>query len=490
MDETLFFAEGTGTRKNKIVLVIIALFSGLLISIAVWQLGWVALLAVPATVVVLSTVSNPDFGLAALIILIFVQLQRVATKIYDLPGPGDPLVAFLIMVVAIRVLMFNERPMTWLKNSFIILIYLIFLVISALAAGDMAPALSELFDVAQNLVIASIVLFMIQRTPSLRNAIWAVIAAGMLMGTISVIQRITGNYTSLFWGFGGWEYSGYVGRPRLAGPYATPNPYAQVLVIIVILALDRTLHSKRILFRGVAAYAVLVTSLALIFTDSRGGFVDLVFTLFVFFLFERPNVPTVLVVLLIGMVVASYLPANFTDRISTLTELLQPADQATLTDESFRGRTSENLAAWRMFLDNPILGVGLNNYRLHYQDYSREIGLDPRRVPRDPASLYLQILANQGIVGAIVFVVFMASVFLRLLHAYQKLKARKMSDEAYMASALFAAYAGYMFMSLYKNSAYTNVFWVLIAMCFSVTQILENAEDADVEVDRPLEIKS
>ncbi len=57
-----------------------------------------------------------------------------------------------------------------------------------------------------------------------------------------------------------------------------------------------------------------------------------------------------------------------------------------------------------------------------------------------------------------------------------------MLDEAYMASALFAALVGYMFMSIYKNNAYTNVFWVLMALCMSAAQIASNyagSEDSE-----------
>lgn len=461
--------------KLSKLFVLLALFLGTAISLAVFNFGWVTLIVLPAVAIVFATVWNPNLGLASLIILIFIQLQRVVTEFHDLPGPGQPMVAFLLLVVAIRIIIFNERPVSWIKNSFILGVYLIFLIISVITASQLSPALEELIDVAQNLVIASIILYIIQDARSLKSAIWAIIFSGAIMASISVFQRLTGSYGNNYWGFGGWEFSGYVGRPRLTGPYETPNPYAQVLVLIFILALDRLWHDSSFRLRVWAGFSAVVCAMALIYTDSRGGFVNLIVTVFVFFLFNRPTIPSILVILLIAVGVAQVLPANFTDRILTLAEL-NPFqwNNRQIADESFRGRTSENLAAWRMFLDHPVLGVGLNNYSTFYQDYSREIGLDNRREARDPASLYLQLLAEQGLVGTVVFLAIILSVYSQLLRAYSGFKALIRSDEMYISAALFAALAGYMFMSLYRNNAYTNVFWVFIAVCLSAMQVLFN----------------
>jgi len=140
-----------------------------------------------------------------------------------------------------------------------------------------------------------------------------------------------------------------------------------------------------------------------------------------------------------------------------------------------------------MFADHPVFGVGLNNYSENYQKYSREIGLDPRREQRDPASLYLQLLAEQGLIGISIFLLFVTSIFVRLLKAYRDFKLLGMYEEMYMTSALFASLAGYMFMSIYKNNAYSNVFWTLIALCISATQIAANHVKPEEESEISME---
>jgi len=475
--------------RLPILLIGLSLIIGIVVAVVVGQLGWLVLIVLPAFITLVGAVSKPDLGLAALIVVIFAQLQRVVTHFHDLPGPGEPVVAFLIVVIVIRIIVFNETPSLWVQNSFIIGVYLFFLTISVVTAGEMARAFTEFIDIAKNLVIVSIILYLINQPTSLKSAIWAVIFAGILMSSISVYQNLTQTYDNNYWGFGGWEFSGYVGRPRMTGPYQTPNPYAQVLVVIFILALDRLWHETRLVLRLWASIGVLLCALALIYTDSRGGFANLVFTTFVFFLFNRPKLLSLTITLFMYIFLIRFLPSNYTDRILTLTEInLFQDPSAPIVDESFRGRTSENIVAWQMFLDHPAFGVGLNNYGMHYQEYSRELGIDPRRETRDPASLYLQLLADQGLVGTAAFILFFISVFVRLFKAYRWLVITKMHNEANIASALFAALSGYMFMAIYKNSAYHNVLWVLVAICISVTQIVANYHQANKGFGEPKEL--
>jgi len=470
--------------KTSVWFVVLSLLLGISIPLAVGRLGVITLILIPVVLIVIATVWNPRLGLIVLTLVIYLQIQRVFTEFHELPGPGKPLVAFLILVIAIRFLVFSERPESWVKNSFLLGIYLVFLVISTINARVLSPALDELVDVAQNLVMASIVLYIIQNTASLKSAIWAIILAGMFMATISIFQKLTGTFGNNYWGFGGWEYSGYVGRPRLTGPYETPNPYAQVLVLIFVLALDRMWHDRSKFLRLLALYTSVVTCLAMIYTDSRGGFADLVFTMFVFFIFNRPTLISFLITIVLGLFLVQFLPSNYTNRLLTLTSINPfQSDSNQIYDESFRGRTSENLAAWRMFLDHPVLGVGLNNYAEFYQDYSREIGLDNRREARDPASLYLQLLADQGLIGTLVFLIFIGFVFMQLLKANGDFKAAARFDEMFISSALFAGLAGYMFMSLYRNNAYTNVFWMFIAVCISVAQVSGNLQHEVGDLD-------
>jgi hypothetical protein len=53
------------------------------------------------------------------------------------------------------------------------------------------------------------------------------------------------------------------------------------------------------------------------------------------------------------------------------------------------------------------------------------------------------------------------------------------ADFAAMMAAMLAAMSGYMFSGLFKQSAYSNVFWVLVAMAFGCLQAARSILPAD-----------
>ena len=128
-----------------------------------------------------------------------------------------------------------------------------------------------------------------------------------------------------------------------------------------------------------------------------------------------------------------------------------------------------------MFQDHPFFGVGLDNFQVNYQSYSRQIGLDSRRDQRAPASFYLELLSEQGLVGTAVFVIFLAMVFRGLWRARYTFQFLGMKNEEYMSLAFMSGLAGYMVFYISKNSAYPNVFWILLGIAFSIAQVAENS---------------
>jgi O-antigen ligase len=71
-------------------------------------------------------------------------------------------------------------------------------------------------------------------------------------------------------------------------------------------------------------------------------------------------------------------------------------------------RLSLWLAAWTMFLDAPLLGHGPHTYVLSYRSYiealqlSVQLPVDPRVTPW-PHNLYLEVLAERGVIGIAAF---------------------------------------------------------------------------------------
>ncbi|RJP54652.1 MAG: hypothetical protein C4583_02135 [Anaerolineaceae bacterium] len=460
-------------------IVILSVALSALIAVAVDQLGLIAILVVPAALMFLGAIGKPELGLAGLLIITYTQLSNVGIVHFGLPSIAQPLAGLLIVVILIRIAVYGERPLGWVRAGLFLLIYTVSWLISLLHADDSLAANIAFIGFAKDALGMLIVVYFIQHHGSLRRAVWALIAAGLFMGTISAFQYLTSDFNNIYWGFGGWEQqvSGAVERHRLTGPYSNPNAYAQILVVLAPIALDRIWHERNIWLRVLAAWALTAIVLTIFFTFSRGGFLSLVFGVAILLTQRRFNFVPVIMTFVVGLGLIQFLPASYSDRINSLFQLV-PSENDQVVDTSFRGRLSENTAAMRMFQDNPIFGVGLGNYRTNYQDYSRNLGLDHRREPRSPASLYLELLAEQGIVGIMIFAALMIYVFLGLLRARSHFVLAGLRDEAYITAAIFAGLAAYMFEAIFKNSAYSNVFWILVGVALAAIQVAQTSFDA------------
>ena len=91
-----------------------------------------------------------------------------------------------------------------------------------------------------------------------------------------------------------------------------------------------------------------------------------------------------------------------------------------------------------MFLDNPVLGLGIKQFRLN-------CNLEKYRISEDtcsthPHNTYVQLLAETGIIGfAFIFFLFCFLIFKSFVHLYFQLKGKKLFNnfEICLLSCLF-----------------------------------------------------
>ena len=457
--------DRSGLNWSTLISVLLTLLLGSAIGLGVGRLGVLFLLVVTGLIAVLVIILQPDWGLAAFIFITYSQLSNVLIKFHDLPSIGQPMAGLLLLAVGMRLIYHREWPARWGNTILVIGLYLLAIYVSIFVADDFSVAFSAFLGFCKDILGGVLVFFLIRRAQSFRAAIWTLIAVGLFMGSISVIQYLTGTFGNEYGGFGGWvsEFSGGVDRQRMTGPYSNPNAYSQVLIVIIPLALERLWHEKKPILAIIAGLSLFMSVLTVMFTFSRGGFLTLLVTLGIFFMQFRLRILPLLLTATIAVASLQFVPGSYSQRIGTVLQL-SSAEPNLVTDESFQGRLSENLAAWRMFMDNPIFGVGVGNFPVNYQDYSREIGLDSRREARTPASLYLEILSEQGFVGLAAFAMLLFYLLRNGARAQTLLSLGGLTQESYMMKAFLAGLAGYLIAAVVKNSAYANVFWVLIGV--------------------------
>ena len=426
---------------------------------------------------------NVDLGLLALGFMTFTRFSDVLVNDHGLPSIAKPFILLLAIGIVVRWLLYNRPPRGWDRAFLLVGAYGLVVFLSLIYARDYVRSYDAASDFLKDGIICIMIVMILQKEKVFHNVAWALVAAGVFMGTISVFQYFTGSFSNTFWGFGHTSLSNIVGSSqsyRISGPFTDANSYAQLIVVLVPLSLDRLMSARSNFARLIALWALVVCSLTVVITFSRGGFLSLVVVLGLYAVWKGLSLGNWILISSLILVVVLLLPAQYTERLGTLTSFL-PGGQSTQNDVSFVGRMSENIIGIRMFLDHPILGVGVKNYPVYYIEYSRGLGLDQRRTERSPHSLFLEVAAEQGIVGILVFGILLYNVFKGLVFARKTFNQLQSYEMEKLTVALTIGFLGYLTSSLFLHGAYPRPFWVLVGLSLAFAAYAKSLLEQTVE---------
>jgi probable O-glycosylation ligase (exosortase A-associated) len=165
-------------------------------------------------------------------------------------------------------------------------------------------------------------------------------------------------------------------------------PYA-----FALLAVERGVVRRTCLF---VALGILILATAV--TLSRGGFIGLAAVLVMLWVRSPRKLVSLILVIVMTLALVMLAPAKYWTEVSTI---------STSTSENDTGYQRLYLwkIAWRMFLDNPVLGVGPANYQYNnffYED-EKETSRGTHVWGRASHSVYFTVLPEYGIVGTVLF---------------------------------------------------------------------------------------
>ena len=172
-----------------------------------------------------------------------------------------------------------------------------------------------------------------------------------------------------------------------------------------------------------------------------------------------------LVVLAVGVVVTetNIFGAKLKDRIVSTFGGSEPH---AVTDE----RAALNRAGINEFLQNPFVGTGFDNFRYVSQFY------DDAATFHDPHNLWVQFLAQTGIVGAAAFAYIIARWFVLLLRT-QSFAERRSDRE--MLWAFIAAMIGIMAHSMLSPLVLQRHYWILYGLGISLCLFVAVGEPSE-----------
>ena len=476
--------------KNDLIYVVLSIVIAAVGVIAVSNtssnIGIYGLAGILGIAVIMAIIIKPSLGAYILVIAIFTNISDLLTK-QGYTGIIKPLVGVVAIALIIRS-MYMGQPLVGhsrtAKVEYFLLTYFMIVIASYIVASDKTRALSEILDMGKDIVIIYCILFALRNPQTWKQTIWLMMITTTILCLLSVYQLVTNNYGQTFFRMASIQMDQALATsstPRVGGPINAPNLWAQVLVAVSTLVIFRILYDKHP-FRRFAAVVMLGILLYIVLnTYSRGAYlvfaIDVLLILFV--LKKRFNPIILFAVIGIVILLIPFLPATYQNRFTSL--FLVTTDNGIYQDTSLRGRSSEMLTGLAMFTEHPILGVGTANYFNNYQRYAQAIGLEFRATARDPHSLYIQLLAETGILGTVAFLGMVFFLFDALNKACRDVERLPyLSNWLPWLSSIRLALLSYLMTSIFLHNAYIRYFWILVAMALAGIQItyilLNNSE--------------
>lgn len=467
-----FLLDGPGAR---LVILAIAAFA----TLVAWCAGYLVTLELSPfrmAVIVALLASLPvlmvHFELLPPLFLGFLwaRVSDVAVATHGVPSIATPLAALLLGSSLLKKLMAGQ-PLGFrtFGDLALALPYTSVVALSTLWSAFPARSLTNVNILVKDLVIFWMLADSFRNPRTLLRAAEILVLSAALLSLPSLHQYFTSSFTLDYAGFARSEILNIVDdfdSYRLGGPLNSPNYFALVLLITVPVGLALLRTSLPALERVSIALLLLPIILTVLLTFSRGGSVLL--ALLVLLSLRRMRLqPAYLILALVAAgAILVFTPARVWDRLGTLAAPITSQAEARVVDESVELRIGAQRTAIEMFLSHPFLGVGAGNFPALYQDYSRWLGVRSQAAEYTPHNLYLEILAETGIVGLITFLItaFMPLVTLHRARAHLPLDTREGQDHMELSHGLELALVGWLIAGFFEQGAFPRYYWMLLAL--------------------------
>ncbi len=359
----------------------------------------------------------------------------------------------------------GDRAGRFVRATVPLLAYVTLVVASILPAENRALAVNEVVMLFQVLLLYLYLFHAIWSWPDLRFVISLLLVGLIVESTIMLVLPLVGeNFTVAFVNARLDEETG-----RVAGTIGSSNTAGAYLSVMMALAMGVVLSSQRGLLRATAMAGLTLGGVAIILTGSRGGWIGLILAAVILCVcawrrrWLSPRVP-----------VAIGLSAVFFAVVfqRALAERIFPENQSAALD-----RVPLMQLAGRMIADNPVLGVGANNFAVRAEDYWTNRTVDEWLYVVH--NKYLLVASESGLLALAMFVLFL---YLTLRYGWRAWQGRDRLL-APIALGLTAGMIGHMvhfLVDIFNDRGQVELLWVVAALIAIVYRIdIQRASERD-----------
>jgi hypothetical protein len=230
-------------------------------------------------------------------------------------------------------------------------------------------------------------------------------------------------------------------------------------------------------------YFIIITCCYLlsILNYSRGGFIGLVAVIIYCWLRTNNKIKYLLMIGILILIALIAAPSSYWDRVRTIS-----TEYTENVEGTSKGTGAQRIYAWkigwRIFLENPVIGVGQGNYAWHVKKAEDEMEVQWKErslAGREAHSLYFTLLPELGLVGTIIFLLFIIYSMKDLIYInktvrfrtdiYSKEESKKIY---YLGLALEGSLVGFLTSSIFISTLYYPNLWILLGFIVSLKKIV------------------
>ena len=299
-------------------------------------------------------------AIPAVIFLMYTNAVVVAVRFHGVPSLAAMLVPVPLAIPLFYNIVLLRKPIVVGPALPWILAFIGWQLVSAMFSRMPKAAIDGVMGtVCEGLLLYVLITNVVRSPRMLKIAVWALIAAGAFMGSVSVYQQATRSFHTNLGGFGqlsdgrGFEVAegrGTVRQRRMSGPIGEKNRYAQIMLMLFPLAMSRFWVDKKLSLRGIAIASALVIGAGATLTFSRSGAVAFVLMLGLALVLKVVTRRQVALLGLGGLMVLLAIP-QYRVRLATVPAalgLFKSSVGHNEPDGAMRGRATEMMAAARM----------------------------------------------------------------------------------------------------------------------------------------------
>ena len=300
--------------------------------------------------------------------------------------------------------------------------------------------------------IAGAVLTVIATTITRRHfvvlACWAVVIGALISLALATFRGIDTSAATAQEG----------GRLGASGPQ-DPNYLAATLVPAAVLAAGLAALTRSGPWRLVLIGAIVALGIGLIATGSRGGVVAAIVAVAAAMALVRGRRLQIGGLIATGvLVIGGWALASSSETFDRIKSF-----------DSSTGRVDLWSVALRMSEDNPVLGVGVNNFESRSADFVLQPGrLENTELivdrPHVAHNVYLQQLAETGVIGLGLLIGFFGAGLLATRSAAQQFRSVGDAPMQGLASAVLVAQIAALSASVFLSNGYDLPLWLLLAL--------------------------